>query len=435
MKGLHHTLTLLATGLVVWLLSGCEPASKDLETIKVGILHSQSGPMAASEKPVIDATIMAIEEINAQGIIPGVKVEYVIADGRSDPAVFAREAERLIKEDKVVAIFGCWTSASRKAVKPVVEKYDSLLFYPVQYEGIESSPNIVYLGAAPNQQIIPAIHWAMEKLGDSMYLVGSDYVFPHTANTIIKDQLHAFGHDAVGEAYLPLNPSDLGPDEIDQLVADIIEKQPDVIVNTLNGEVNTLFFQKLRAAGISPEDIPTLSFSVGEIELRKTGAREMAGDYAAWNYFQSIDTPENARFLKNLKTRYGDSAIASDPMEAAYIGVYLWARAVADAAESEIKTHQHSYDPECVLEYLGVQSFQAPGGMVFVQPQNQHLFKTVRIGQIRTDGDFDIVWESDIPVRPEPYPVFRSMDEWDEYLAKLNRDWGGRWTAPRKPAP
>ncbi|MEM9226987.1 MAG: urea ABC transporter substrate-binding protein, partial [Verrucomicrobiota bacterium] len=299
-----------------WLLAGCDGAAGPKETVTVGILHSQSGPLADSEKPVIDATILAIEEINEQELIPGVELEYIIADGRSEPATFAREAERLIKEENVVVLFGCWTSASRKAVKPIVEKYNSLLFYPVQYEGIESSPNIVYLGAAPNQQIIPAVHWAMEELGDKVFLVGSDYVFPHTANTIIKDQVNAMGGEITGEVYLPLAQDDLEPSQIDALIEEIKTAEPDVILNTLNGEVNQLFFQKLRQAGVSAEDIPTLSFSVGESELRSGGQRSMAGDYAAWNYFQTVRTPENSEFLKALRKRFGENRTGSDPMEA-----------------------------------------------------------------------------------------------------------------------
>ncbi len=431
MIGVRQVLAGFMMGVLILGMSGCDRDADKRQVIKVGILHSQSGPLAASEKPVIDATILAIDEVNQQHLIPGVKVEYEVADGRSDPATFAREAERLITEEDVVAIFGCWTSASRKAVKTVVEQYDSLLFYPVQYEGIESSPNIVYLGAAPNQQIIPAVHWAMENLGDRFFLVGSDYIFPHTANAIIQDQLKAFGAEAVGEVYLPLSGQQLREGELDAVIAQIKETHPDVILNTLNGSLNTLFFRKLREAGITAKDIPTLSFSIGENELREAGVRDMVGDYASWNYFQSIDSPANRAFVEKIHSYYGEDANTSDPMEAAYDGVLLWAKALAEARESEIKTFDHFYDPEAARQFLSTQSLQAPEGMVFVHPQNQHLFKTVRIGQIQPDGNFDIVWESDIPVRPEPYPVFRGKDEWEAFIKQLNRQWGGSWTAPR----
>lgn len=428
MRGLQNWLAACAC---VILLTGCDQAVKHRETVKVGILHSLSGPMAGSEKPVVDATILALDEVNEKNLIPGIEVEYVIADGKSDPATFAREAERLITEEDVVAIFGCWTSASRKAVKPVVEKYENLLFYPVQYEGIETSPNIIYLGAAPNQQIIPAVHWAMEEFGDNFYLVGSDYIFPHTANTIIRDQLSAFGGEVVGESYLPLSRQDLDEGDIDELVAEIAEAKPDVIINTLNGEVNTLFFQQLREAGIDAEDIPTVSFSIGENELRQTSTRNLAGDYASWNYFQSIPTQENRAFIERFRQAYGQDRVTSDPMESAYTGVHLWAKAIRDASDCEIKTFQHFCDPDAVRQFLRTQSLMAPGGMVFVHPETQHLFKTVRIGQIQPDGSFEIVWESDIPVRPVPYPVFRGQDDWEALIAQLNRQWGGSWTAPR----
>jgi urea transport system substrate-binding protein len=431
MIGWRQVLAGIMVSTLILLTGGCDREAAQREVIKVGILHSQSGPLAASEKPVLDATLMAIKEVNERQLIPGVRVVPVVADGRSDPATFAREADRLITEEDVVAIFGCWTSASRKAVKTVVEQYDNLLFYPVQYEGIESSPNIVYLGAAPNQQIIPAVHWAMENLGTKFFLVGSDYIFPHTANAIIKDQLYAFGAQAVGEAYLPLSGQQLREGELDAVIAQIKETQPDVILNTLNGSLNTLFFRKLREAGITSADIPTVSFSIGENEVREAGVRDMVGDYAAWNYFQSIDSAANRAFLDKIRATLGEDANASDPMEAAYDGVMLWAKALADARESRIKTFDNFYDTDAVRQFMDDQSLLAPEGMVFVYAQNQHLFKTVRIGQIQPDGNFAIIWQSEIPVRPEPYPVFRTKDEWETFISTLNRQWGGSWTAPR----
>ncbi|MBC2593644.1 urea ABC transporter substrate-binding protein [Ruficoccus amylovorans] len=431
MNGFRQALAVIVTGMLVLLAAGCGKADHHRQVVKVGILHSQSGPMAASEKPVIDATVLALEQVNQQRLIPGVRVEWVIADGRSDPATFAREAERLITEEDVVAIFGCWTSASRKAVKTVVEQYDSLLFYPVQYEGIESSPNVVYLGAAPNQQIIPAVHWAMETLGSKFFLVGSDTLFPHAANTIIKDQLKAFGAEVAGEVYLPMSTQALREGELDAIVEQIKDTRPSVILNTLNGSLNTLLFRKLREAGITSKDIPSLSFSIGENELREAGVRDMVGDYAAWNYFQSIESPTNRAFIEALRAQYGETASASDPMEAAYDGVMLWAKSLADARQAEIKTYSNFYDTDAVLQFLGSQSLQAPEGMVFVDAQNQHLYKTVRIGRIQADGNFEIVWQSDVPIRPEPYPVFRSKEEWEAVITNLNRQWGGAWDAPR----
>lgn len=418
----------LGAGLLCLAWMGCDgrPA-KGERVVKVGVLHSQTGTMADSEKPVLDATLMAIDEINKKGIIPGVKVEPVVVDGASDPATFARRAEELIRDEEVVAIFGCWTSASRKAVKPIVEKYNNLLFYPVQYEGIESSPNIVYLGAAPNQQIIPAVFWAKQQLGaERFYLVGSDYVFPRAANTIIRDQLKAFGLEPVAEEYVPL-----GSNEVEALVADILATKPDIIINTLNGSTNKAFFQALRDVGITPDTIPTLSFSIGENELQKIGFRNMAGDYAAWNYFQSIESPQNKAWVTAFKERYGEDRNTSDPMEAAWVGVHLWAQAARAASPGQGRgLLLPSCEPGEVSDYIANQSFRGPGGLVFIHPDNQHLYKIARIGQIEPGGQFHIVWSSDVAVRPHPFPIFRREEAWRDYINGLNRSWGGAWTAP-----
>ncbi|MGH8659546.1 MAG: urea ABC transporter substrate-binding protein, partial [Gammaproteobacteria bacterium] len=253
------------------------------EPIRVGILHSLTGTMAISETSVAEATVMAIEEINQQGGLLGRKIEPRVVDGRSDWPTFAKEAERLITEENVSAIFGCWTSACRKTVKRVVEKYNHLLLYPVQYEGLEQSPYIVYTGAAANQQLIPAVKWCFDHLGRKLFLIGSDYVFPRTANAIIKDHIAALKGKVLGEEYILL-----GSGDVKGVVRKIAQTRPDVILNTINGDTNVAFFKELRTAGITPKEIPTMSFSIAEDELRILGAAEMAGDYASWNYFQSI---------------------------------------------------------------------------------------------------------------------------------------------------
>src|SRR5260370_1185565 len=258
------------------------------EPIKVGVLHSRTGTMAISEKPVIDATLFAIEELNAKGGIRGRKVEAVVEDGASDWPTFAAKAEKLITQDKVCTLFGCWTSASRKTVKPVFEKQDHLLFYPVQYEGLEESPNIVYTGAAPNQQIIPAVKWCCSSLKKKrLFLVGSDYVFPRAANAIIRDQAADLGAEVVGEEYLLLASADTG-----DIIKKIQASKPEVILNTINGDSNVAFFRALRAAGITSDKVPTISFSIAEDELTSLNPKDVEGDYAAWNYFHSIAGPK-----------------------------------------------------------------------------------------------------------------------------------------------
>lgn len=393
------------------------------EPIKVGILHSLSGTMKISEKALVDAWLLAIEEINAGGGLLGRTVVPVIADGASDEEVFAREAKRLIHTEKVDVIFGCWTSASRKSVKSVVEASENILVYPVQYEGLESSANIIYLGAVPNQQIVPAVYWAMKQLGPRMYLVGSDYIFPKAANEIIRHHLQLLEGEAVAETYVPLGATDF-----ERIASEIKAFSPDVIVNTLNGESNIHFFKALHKAGVTPDKIPSISFSIGENELqdlRLKGGDElfeaMAGHYASWNYFQTIPSQRNRAFVQTFKKRFGKARVVSNPMIDAYTGVHLWAQAVKDA---------NSPRPKEVLKAIKKQSIAALDGAVYVDPQNNHIWKTVRIAKVRSDGQFDVVWSSQHPVRPIPYPLYRDVTEWEGYLQGLYEGWGNRWSAP-----
>ncbi len=381
--------------------------------IKVGVLHSLTGTMAISEKPVVDATLLAIEEINKKGGVLGKKIEPIVVDGKSDWDTFAREAERLINEEKVVTIFGCWTSACRKTVKPVFEKYNHLLVYPIQYEGLEQSPNIFYTGAAPNQQIIPAVKWAFDNLGKRFFLVGSDYVFPRTANEIIKDQVTGLQGEIVGEEYIML-----GSDRVKDIVDKIIKSQPDVILNTINGDSNIPFFTALRRAGITPDKIPSISFSIAEEELLYLNIKDIVGDYAAWNYFQSIKSEENRIFVRKFKQKYGQNRVTDDPIEAGYFGVHLWAQAIEKIGEEDVNL---------IREAMKNQSLNAPEGIVYLDPNTQHTWKSVRIGQIQDNGQFKIVWNSDKPIRPFPYPISRSKVEWEQFLNDLYQGWNQKW--------
>jgi len=263
--------------------------------LSVGVLHSFSGTMVLSESPVADAALLAIEEINQRGGIRGKKLEAFVSDCRSDEPTFAREAERLITQEKVRTLFGCWTSASRKELLPVLERHDHLLVYPVQYEGLEQSPNVVYTGATPNQQMLPAVRWAFDSLGTRrFFLLGWDSVYSHAAHAVIREELAALGGQIAGEEYLlPASP------EVSGVVRRILETQPDVILNTVVGDRNIPLCRTLRAAGATPGKLPTIYFSVGEVELRHFADREIVGDYAAWNYFQSLDRPQNKRFVSN----------------------------------------------------------------------------------------------------------------------------------------
>jgi urea transport system substrate-binding protein len=367
--------------------------------IKVGILHSLSGTMAISEKSVVDSTQLAIEEINKAGGVGGKQIVAVVEDGSSDWPTFAEKAKKLIDEDKVVVIFGCWTSASRKAVLPVFEEKNHMLFYPVQYEGQECSKNIFYTGAAPNQQIEPSVDWLLKEKGKDFYLVGSDYVFPRTANTIIKAQLAAKGGKTVGEDYLPL-----GNTEVTPIIAKIRSALPNggVIYNTLNGDSNVAFFKQLQGAGLTADKYPVMSVSIAEEEVKAIGTEFLKGHYAAWNYFMTVDSPENKKYVAAFKAKYGEDRVTNDPMEAAYISVNLWKQAVEKAGSPGTPT-----DLEKVRTAAYGQNFAAPEGPIKMN-NNHHISKIVRIGQIEDNGQFKIVSATAKPVDPLP---------WNQYVA------------------
>jgi urea transport system substrate-binding protein len=385
--------------------------------IRVGILHSFTGTMAISEIPVAEAEQLAVAEINASGgLLGGRKVMPILADGCSDWPTFAKQARQLLLEKKVCAVFGCWTSASRKTVRPIFEQLSGLLFYPVQYEGLEESPNIIYLGAAPNQQIIPAVKWTFDNLGHRFYLVGSDYVFPRAANAVIKDQVKALGGSIVGEDYIPM-----GESKTEAVVARIKAAHPDVILNTINGDTNIAFFRSLRAAGIDPGTIPTVSFSIGENELPALNPSRCVGDYAVWNYFQTLEGPRNQEFVQAFRKRYGADRVVSDPMEAGYCAVKLWAQAVEEAGTE---------NTDAVQKTILDQSMAAPEGVVLIDPETRHTWRSVRVGRIRADGQFTIVWDSGRPIQPQPFPLSRTRVQWEKFLDILYAHWQGNWAAP-----
>lgn len=366
------------------------PSVRAQETIKVGILHSLSGTMSISEVTVVNSTLMAIEEINAAGGVLGMQIEPIVEDGASDWPTFAEKAQKLLLEDQVAVVFGCWTSASRKAVKPVFEENNGLLFYPVQYEGLEQSPNIFYTGATTNQQIVPAVEYLLEQGKKKFFLLGSDYVFPRTSNTIITAQLAAT-EDAtvVGEEYVPL-----GGTEFSTIIEKIRAAAPDVIFNTLNGDSNVAFFKQYKDAGFTAETLPTMSVSIAEEEVKAIGVEYLLDHLVAWNYYQTVDTPENTTFVEAFKAKYGEDSVTSDPMEAGYFGVYLWKAAVEAAGSTDV---------DAVRAAAGGITFAAPEGTVTIDGDNQHTFKTVRIGQVREDGLIDTIWSTAEPVKPDPY--------------------------------
>ncbi|MFG2737230.1 urea ABC transporter substrate-binding protein [Streptomyces harbinensis] len=373
--------------------NGTGPAAATIDTsgdtIKVGLLNSLSGTMAISEVTVRDALMLAIEEINADGGVLGKRIEPIGEDGASDWPTFAEKAGKLIQQDQVAAVFGCWTSASRKAVLPVFEQHGSLLFYPVQYEGLEQSPNIFYTGATTNQQIVPALDYLREQGVSSLYLVGSDYVFPRTANRIISAYAQAHGIEIVGEDYAPL-----GSTEFATIANKVEAAGADAVFNTLNGDSNVSFFKEYDAAGLTADTMPVLSVSIAEEEVKGIGTQYLTGQLTSWNYYQSTDSPANEDFVAAYQAAYGADKPTSDPMEAAYTSVYLWKEMVEEAGSFEVADVRAAAD--------GI-TFDAPEGTVTVHGETQHLYKTNRIGRIEADGTISEIWTSGEPIEPDPY--------------------------------
>ena len=383
------------------------------DTIKVGILHSLSGTMAISETTLKDVMLMLIDEQNKKGGLLGKKLEAVVVDPASDWPLFAEKARELISQDKVAAVFGCWTSVSRKSVLPVFKELDGLLFYPVQYEGEESERNVFYTGAAPNQQAIPAVDYLMSEDGGSVkrwVLEGTDYVYPRTTNKILEAYLKAKG---VADEDIMINYTPFGFSDWQTEVAAIktfgSAGKKTAVVSTINGDANVPFYKELGNQGIKAEDIPVVAFSVGEEELAGLDTTPLVGHLAAWNYFESIDTPENAAFIDEWHTFIkNDKRTTNDPMEAHYIGFNMWVKAVEKAGTT---------DPDAVIDAIvGVSVPNLTGGYSTMMP-NHHITKPVYIGEIQADGQFDTVWQT---------PGLVVGDEWSDYLPDskpLISDW------------
>jgi urea transport system substrate-binding protein len=378
--------------------SSCVDTSGD--TIKLGFLNSTSGVMAGSETTVRKSLQMAADEINASGGILGKKITPVDEDGASTPATFADKIGKLLTSDCVAAVFGGWTSSSRKAMLPVVEGDNGLLFYPVQYEGLEASKNIYYTGATTNQQIIPAMDFLKSKGVKTLFLAGSDYVFPRTANKIIKQYAKKLGIQIVGEEYVPLTSDDWSTQ-----VAKIVKAKPDFVFNTINGSSNVGFIKAYYQQGLTAATTPIISVSIAEEEAPAMG-EDVTGQYASWNYFESVKSPANAKFVAAFKAKYGANAVTSDPMEAAYTSLYLYKKMVEKAG---------SFDVDKINAVSGGITFQAPEGLVTIDGENHHISKTSLIGQIQSDNQFKIVWKSPGPIKPDPF--LKGYSWWDPNAA------------------
>ncbi len=402
----------LGAALAGTLFAGMAQAQE--ETIKVGVLHSLSGTMAISETTLKDAVLMMIDEQNKKGGLLGKKLEAVVVDPASNWPLFAEKARELIAQDKVSVVFGCWTSVSRKSVLPVFEELNSILFYPVQYEGQESQRNVFYTGAAPNQQAIPAVDYLMNEEGvERWVLAGTDYVYPRTTNQILEAYLKMKG---VAAEDIMINYTPFGHSDWQTIVSDIkkfgSEGKKTAVVSTINGDANVPFYKELANQGISAEDIPVVAFSVGEEELAGLDTAPLVGHLAAWNYFMSVDTPENAEFIEKWHAFIGnEDRVTNDPMEATYIGFNMWVKAVEAAGTT---------DTDPVLDsMIGVAVPNLTGG-ISSMGVNHHITKPVLIGEIQDDGQMETVWETSGLVLG---------DEWSDYLPE-SKDLIANWRAP-----
>ncbi|MCE8510218.1 urea ABC transporter substrate-binding protein [Ruegeria pomeroyi] len=379
------------------------------DTIKVGVLHSLSGTMAISETTLKDTMLMLIDQQNAKGGLLGKQLEAVVVDPASDWPLFAEKARELLTVHEVDVIFGNWTSVSRKSVLPVIEELNGLLFYPVQYEGEESSKNVFYTGAAPNQQAIPATDYFLDELGvEKFALLGTDYVYPRTTNNILESYLKQKG---IADEDIFVNYTPFGHSDWSKIVADVVALGADGkkvgVISTINGDANIGFYKELAAAGVSADDIPVVAFSVGEEELSGLDTTNLVGHLAAWNYFQSADTEANAEFVETWKATMGEDRVTNDPMEAHYIGFNMWVNAATQAGSTEV---------DAVRAAMYGQEFPNLTGGTAVMLPNHHLAKPVLIGEIQADGQFDIISETDVV----------PGDAWTDYLpesAVLKSDW------------
>ena len=408
--------TLIGAGIVSATVAAAGLAQA-AETIKIGVLHSLSGTMAISETTLKDTMLMLIAEQNKKGGLLGRKLEAKVVDPASNWPLFAEKARELIEKDKVDVIFGAWTSVSRKSILPVIEELNGLLFYPVQYEGEESSRNVFYTGAAPNQQAIPAVDYLLSEEGGSVkrfVLLGTDYVYPRTTNKILVSYLKSKG---IAAEDIMVNYTPFGHSDWQTIVADVKKfgsaGKKTAVVSTINGDANVPFYKELGNQGVKAEDIPVIAFSVGEEELAGLDTRPLVGHLAAWNYFMSVESPENEAFIKQWKTFIkDDKRVTNDPMEAHYIGFKMWVQAVQQAGTTDV---------DAVRQAMYGQKVKNLTGGIAVMNTNHHLSKPVLIGEIQADGQFETVWSTDGLVKG---------DAWSDFLpesAKLTADWTYPW--------
>ena len=390
--------------------------------LHVGLLHSRTGPLAISEQSLLDVEIMAIQEINDAGGVAGRRLTYSAPDCQSDPAVYAAKARQLLEQEHAAVLVGGWSSDCRKAMLPVVAERKGLLFFPGNYEGIESAPRVVYAGGAANQSVLPAVRWAIDNLkARRFFVLGLEEVWSRTSGEIAKDAIRCAGGEVAGEHFSGESAVDA-----EATVEEIRRAKPDVVLNFLFGPANLRLYSALRGAGLTAAKLPVIAFGFSEDESRKFEPRDVEGHYAAWNYFQSVARPENEAFIRRFRARTSDSRVIGDAMIAAYNAIRFWAQAANEVDSAEV---------EAVLVNLDRQSMDAPDGIVTIDPESRAVWRPFHLGRHKADGQFQIVYSILKPIRPVTYVGTRSGDDWRAFSEGLRARWQGRWSDPGSPGP
>lgn len=393
--------------------------NSEKKDIKIGLLYSKSGTMSVEENSIAKMLHFGVEEINKNGGIKGRKLTVVEYDGKSDPKEFAKGAKELINKD-IKYIFGCWTSASRKAVKPIIEKNDGILFYPLQYEGVEKSPNIIYLGATPNQQLNPTISYIKRNLGKRIYVVGSDYIYPRVSGIYLNQLSKKIELDVVGQSYHLLGSKDFS-----QTIKEIKKLKPDAIINTLNGSSNIAFFDQLKKNNIKSSNIPVFSMSLDESSIanitKEINGDSLDGHFATWNYFNSINTNDNKEFIAKLKSKYSEDFILTNASYNIYLGLKLFEKAIINS---------DSFTTKAFLTEIKRTSLNTLSGIHYIDKNNNHIHKNMKIGIIK-GKKFNIVWESNMITHPKPYVNFQTKEFWDLKVEEFYKLWDNSWQAKR----
>lgn len=386
------------------------PFGAQKEPIRVGLVFSLTGPRSFKEIPTKKATLMAIDEINRKGGLLGRPILPIIRDGQSKMEIIRQEAEDLIVNEHVQVVFGCGVPNIRPVIKDLFEKYNSLLINPFQYDGLTHSENVIFMGATLNQQVVPTVDYCFKTYGKRLFFVGSDFINPHIVGLMIRDQVVARQGEMVGEIYIPLESGN-----VDEVVAQIVQKQPNAILINILGSDNYLFFKKLREAGIDPTEMPIFSFNITEANLATTeNISDLVGNFATWNYFQSINTQQNQQFVSDYK-HFSDYTFTDNPIEAGYLSVHLWAKAVTEAGNANYESLNFVFDNMRML---------APEGFITMDFEGNSAWKFSRIGKILPDRQFQIVWQSDHPIRPIPYQLYRSQAEWQAIIDEIFLKYG-----------